>query len=59
MRSGAAGALLFGLCGGALLCSVAALAAFSFELLLAGRTIRDKSTLMQTSEDVGAALRQI
>ncbi len=42
LRSGAAGALLFGLFGGALVCAVAALAAFSFEMVLAGRTIRDK-----------------
>lgn len=42
LRSSTAGALLFGLFGGALICAVASLAAFSFEMVLAGRTVRDK-----------------
>ncbi|EQA96789.1 hypothetical protein FHS51_001464 [Sphingobium wenxiniae] len=42
LRSGAAGVILFALFGGALTCAVAALAAFSFEMILAGRTVRDK-----------------
>ncbi|MGY2736686.1 DUF2721 domain-containing protein [Sphingomonas sp. UYP23] len=41
LRSGAAGEILFGLFGGALVCAIAALAAFSFEMLLAGRTVRE------------------
>ncbi len=42
LRSQAAGAILFGLFGGALVCAVVALAAFTFEMVLAGRTVRDK-----------------
>jgi hypothetical protein len=41
LRSGAAGRILFALFGGALLCAVAALAAFAFEMVLAGRTVRE------------------
>jgi hypothetical protein len=41
VRSTDAGALLFGLFGGALVCSVAALGAFSFEMVLAGRGVRE------------------
>lgn len=41
LRSGAAGSILFALFGAALGCAVAALAAFSFEMILAGRTVRD------------------
>jgi membrane protein implicated in regulation of membrane protease activity len=42
LRTGAAGSALFLLFGGALVCSVAALAAFSFEMILAGRTVRER-----------------
>jgi hypothetical protein len=42
LRSGAAGYVLFLLFGAALLCAVGALAAFSFEMVLAGRTVRDR-----------------
>lgn len=41
LRSGAAGSILFALFGAALVCAVAALAAFAFEMILAGRTVRD------------------
>jgi MFS family permease len=41
IRLAVAGRVLFGLFGGALACSVAALAAFSLEIVLAGRTVRD------------------
>lgn len=43
IRSGGAGRLLFGLFGGALVCSIAALGAFSFEMVLAGRAVRERS----------------
>ncbi len=43
IKSGSAGRLLFGLFGGALVCAIAALAAFSFEMILAGQTIREKT----------------
>lgn len=42
LRSEAEGAVLFALFGGALACTVAALAAFAFEMVLAGRTVREK-----------------
>ena len=52
LRSDAAGAILFGLFGGALGCAVAALACFSFEMVLAGRTVREK-----VDEDAGGNAR--
>ena len=42
LRSGAAGQILFALFGGALVCAVAALTCFAFEMVLAGRSVRDK-----------------
>lgn len=42
LRSGAAGTMLFGLFGGALICTMIALISFAFEMVLAGRTVRDK-----------------
>jgi hypothetical protein len=42
LRSEAEGAILFALFGSALACTVAALAAFAFEMVLAGRTVREK-----------------
>ena len=42
LRSGAAGAMLFGLFRTALVCAAAALASFSFEMILAGRTVQGK-----------------
>lgn len=42
IRSGAAGKLLFGFFGGGLVCAIAALAAFSVEMVLAGRGIREQ-----------------
>jgi hypothetical protein len=42
LRTGAAGSALFLLFGGALACAVAALGAFSFEMILAGRTVRER-----------------
>lgn len=42
LRSGATGIVLFTLFGGALACAVLALAAFAFEMVLAGRTVRDR-----------------
>lgn len=41
LRSGGGGTVLFALFGGALVCAVAALAAFAFEMILAGRTVRE------------------
>lgn len=41
IKSAVAGKVLFALFGGALVCSVAALGAFSFEMVLAGRTVRE------------------
>ena len=41
IKAAVAGKVLFGLFGGALVCSVAALGAFSFEMVLAGRTVRE------------------
>jgi len=41
IKSADAAKMLFGLFGGALVCSVAALGAFSFEMVLAGRTVRE------------------
>lgn len=43
IRSGGAGRLLFGLFGGALVCSIAALGAFSCEMVLAGQGVRERS----------------
>ncbi len=43
IRSGGAGRLLFVLFGGALVCAITALAAFSCELILAGRGVRDRA----------------
>ena len=42
LRSGAAGIMLFALFGGALVCAVVALGCFAGEMVLAGRTVRDK-----------------
>lgn len=41
IKAAVAGKVLFALFGGALVCSVAALGAFSFEMVLAGRTVRE------------------
>lgn len=41
LRSGGGGTVLFSLFGGALVSAVAALAAFSFEMVLAGRAVRE------------------
>lgn len=49
LRSREAGVILFGLFGGALVCAVAALAAFTFEMGLAGRSVRDKVAADPTS----------
>ena len=43
INAGGAGRLLFGLFGGALVCAIAALAAFSFEMVLAGRGVRERA----------------
>jgi hypothetical protein len=43
IRTGGAGRLLFTLFGGALVCSVAALGAFSLEMMLAGRGLRERT----------------
>ena len=43
IKSGSAGMVLFALFGGALVCAIAALGAFSFETILAGQTVRDNS----------------
>lgn len=43
IKSGSAGRLLFGLFGGALVCAIAALAAFSVEMVLAGRGVRERA----------------
>jgi hypothetical protein len=43
IKSGGAGRLLFGLFGGALICAIAALGAFGFEMVLAGRGVREKA----------------
>lgn len=40
IKTGGAGRLLFTLFGGALVCAITALAAFSFEMILAGRGTR-------------------
>ncbi|WP_420383533.1 DUF2721 domain-containing protein [Novosphingobium sp.] len=40
LRSAGTGEVLFGLFGGALVCTIAALMAFSFEMVLAGRRVR-------------------
>ncbi len=48
LRSGAAGTMLFGLFGGALVCTIVALISFAFEMVLAGRTVRDKVDEDQT-----------
>ncbi len=42
IRSAMAGSMLFALFGGALACAITALAAFAFEMVLAGRTVRDQ-----------------
>lgn len=42
IRTGGAGSVLFTLFGGALGCSILGLAAFAGEMILAGRTVRDK-----------------
>lgn len=42
IKTGGAGRLLFGFFGGALVCAIAALAAFSFEMILAGRGVRER-----------------
>ena len=42
LRSGDAGRILFALFGGALTCAVAALTCFSFEMILAGKGVRDQ-----------------
>jgi hypothetical protein len=47
------GALLFGLFGGALGCSVLALLAFAVETLLSGRSIRDQAKSGTPDEDRG------
>ncbi|WP_206243823.1 DUF2721 domain-containing protein [Novosphingobium terrae] len=43
IKSAGAGRLLFTLFGGALACSIAALAAFSIEMILAGRGTRERA----------------
>ncbi|WP_454884342.1 DUF2721 domain-containing protein [Sphingomonas oryzagri] len=42
IKTGGAGRLLFALFGGALACAIAALGAFSLEIVLAGRGVREK-----------------
>ena len=42
IRAGSTQTVLFALFGGALSCSILGLAAFAFEMVLAGRTVRDK-----------------
>jgi len=44
IRTGHAGGVLFGLFGGALVCAIASLGAFSFEMVLAGRGIRERAS---------------
>jgi hypothetical protein len=55
LRSGGGGAVLFALFGGALVCAVAALAAFAAEMGLAGRTVRE----MVNAEDPTAPSPQV
>jgi hypothetical protein len=43
IRAGGAGRLLFALFGGALVCAIAALGAFSLEMILAGRSVRERA----------------
>lgn len=43
LRNAGAGRLLFALFGGALVCAVAALAAFAIETLLSGRSVREQA----------------
>ncbi|WP_454887814.1 DUF2721 domain-containing protein [Sphingomonas oryzagri] len=43
IKAGGAGRLLFALFGGALGCAIAALGAFSLEIILAGRGVREKA----------------
>jgi hypothetical protein len=43
LRNAGGGQLLFGLFGGSLVCAVLALAAFVFETLLSGRTVREQA----------------
>lgn len=42
IRAGSTQSVLFALFGGALSCSILSLVAFAFEMVLAGRTVRDK-----------------
>jgi hypothetical protein len=55
LRSGGGGTVLFALFGGALVCAVAALAAFAAEMGLAGRTVRE----MVNAEDPTAPPPQV
>lgn len=43
IKTGGAGRLLFALFGGALVCAIAALGAFSFEMILAGQGVRERA----------------
>lgn len=43
IKTGEAGKMLFALFGGALICAIAALGAFSFEMVLAGRGVRERT----------------
>lgn len=43
LRSAGNGHVLFALFGGSLVCAIASLGAFSFEMVLAGRTVRDST----------------
>lgn len=43
IKTGGAGRLLFSLFGGALVCAIAALTAFSCEMILAGRGVRERA----------------
>jgi hypothetical protein len=49
----AAGALMFGLFGGALVCSVLALVAFAVETFLSGRSIREQAATGTPDEERG------
>jgi hypothetical protein len=48
IRTGGAGRLLFGLFGGGLVCAITALGMFSFEMILAGRGIRERANEEET-----------
>ena len=53
LRNSSTGTLLFGLFGSALVCATSGLAAFSFEMILSGRSVREQAETGTTADPPG------